>query len=414
MLNHEYMDKKIYDQERFFSQFKEQERKINTIKKIYFQNIILDFELNLISSLYKIHFKNCEFNQKIKINTNLEINQELIFESCIFKKDFDISECKFEKNVKFWQSTFSDVNFHNTTFNGLADFWSCTFNKNVIFYKTDFLGTTVFSAATFNKAVLFTYTPISKVIIFRGTRFENGLDLSQAIISGNISLHDIKIKKFKAVDNTVNNKKYENYITETGEIPYSNKRETFRILKQSFSKNGNDIDSLEYRKREHFTLFRELLSNIKITILPVNINNHKGLKYFSFYIFKLFHKNSKIEKRLRDLLVNIQNMIILFLNFISNYFGVSWFTGLIFILSVGSLFFLLSITEIPEYHFTLRPSKWEVAYLKYFLEFLNPTHKFDYLDQKNLTPSFYIYDFIGRILVGFGIYQFVQAFRKYK
>lgn len=408
------MEKEIYDKERFLKEFKEKERKIITIKKIYFQNIILDFDHSFTLSLNKIHFKNCEFRQKIKINTSNEVDEELILESCIFNNDLDISECKFKKNVKFWQSSFNNVNFHNTTFNGLADFWSCTFNENVIFYKTDFLGTTVFSAANFKKAVLFTYTSISKVIIFRGTRFENGLDLSQAIISGNISLHDIRIKKFKAVDNTENNKIYENYITETGDIPFSNKRETFRILKQNFSKNGNEIDSIEYKKKEHETLFYELISNIKNTLLPVNIENLNRTKYIRFYFKKLFDKKSKRIKRFLNLIENIQNLIILFLNFISNHFGVSWFFGLTFISCIASIFFLLSITEIPEYYFTLNPKNWQWEHFKYFLEFLNPTHKFDYLNEKKLTPCFYIYDFFGRILVGYGIYQFVQAFRKYK
>lgn len=405
------MEKETINLSDYDSLIKNNTRKKVT-KSIYIQNKIFDFEFDFLFVDYKYYFKNCEF-KKIKV-LPFEENNELIFQNCTFSETLDISSVKFKKNVKFWQSTFNKINFHNATFNGLADFWSCTFNENVIFYKTDFLGTTVFSAATFKKSVLFTYTSIGKVIIFRGTKFENGLDLSQAIISGNISLHDIKIKKFKAIDNTDDNLKYENYISEIGEIPYSNKRETFRILKQAFSKNGNEIDSLEFRKREHNTFFYELLSNIKNTILPININNLSGVKYFEFYLKKIFNKKSKIRNRVYVLFENIQNFTILLLNFISNYFGVSWITGMIFILSVGGLFFLLSITEIEEYHFTLDYRKWETEHFKYFLEFLNPTHKFDYIQNKNLTTKFYFFDFFGRIFVGYGIYQFIQAFRKYK
>lgn len=409
------MEKKIYNLEKYNKELDYQEKKLdNNNKTIYFNNIAFAFDFNLFLGGGRFYFKNCDFLKRIEVSTSRNITDELIFDNCTFLDELNLEKCKFQKNVKFWQSTFNNVNFHNTTFNGLADFWSCTFNENVIFYKTDFLGTTVFSAATFNKSVLFTYTSISKVIIFRGTRFENGLDLSQAIISGNISLHDIKIKKFKAVDNTDDNNKYENYISENGNIPYSNKRETYRILKQAYSKNGNEIDSLKYRKREHNTLFHELLSNMKLAILPLNIYNLSGIKYFKFYVGKLFSRKSKRLNRLFDLFVNIQNMIILFLNFISNYFGVSWFTGMLFISSVGSLFFLLSITEIPEYYFTLNCSKWETEHFKHFLEFLNPTHKFDYIQKENLTTKFYIFDFLGRIFVGYGIYQFIQAFRKYK
>lgn len=148
------MDKEIYDDARFWSEYNEKKRRINTSKIMYFQNIILDFDVDLTSSTFKIHFKNCEFNHNTKINTSNESNEEMILECCTFHKYFDISGCKFQKNIKFWESIFNQVNFNNATFNGLADFWSCTFNEKVIFYKTDFLGTTVFSAATFCSPIL--------------------------------------------------------------------------------------------------------------------------------------------------------------------------------------------------------------------------------------------------------------------
>lgn len=51
----------------------------------------------------------------------------------------------------------------------------------------------------------------------------------------------------------------------------------------------------------------------------------------------------------------------------------------------------------------------------YFWQFLIPTHKFDYLGVKQTdSPLFYVFDFFGRIAVGYGIYQFIQAFRKFK
>ena len=375
------MEKEIYDLKRYNEDFDYQDRITSKIKTFYFRNKVFDFDFNFYFAGSRFVFKNCDFLKNLKISTSKEKTDEIIFDNCTFFELLDLSECKFQKNVKFWQSNFNNVNFHNTTFYGLADFWSCTFNENVIFYKTDFLGTTVFSAATFKKAVLFTYTSISKVIIFRGTKFENGLDLSQAIISGNLSLHDLKLNKFKAVDNTDDNKQYENYISETAQIPYSNKRETFRIIKQSYSKNGNEIDSLEFRKREHITFFNETWRNLL-----------NGRKIGS----------------------SLQNSFILCLNLISNFFGVSWMISLVFISLIGGLFFLLSITEIPEFYFTYKPKEWEVEHLKYFLEFLNPTHKFDYIQKENLSTKFYFFDFIGRIFVGYGIYQFIQAFRKYK
>ncbi|MDO5970791.1 hypothetical protein Q4Q35_13320 [Flavivirga aquimarina] len=52
--------------------------------------------------------------------------------------------------------------------------------------------------------------------------------------------------------------------------------------------------------------------------------------------------------------------------------------------------------------------------VKYFFNFIIPTHKTNYMDELKPNNWFYLWDFIGRALVAFGIYQTIQAFRKYK
>ena len=230
----------------------------NTVKTFKDKHFTEAVDMGMLT--YPLHFIDCEFEEEVTIKWSTE---EMIFDNCTFKKTLNLNNCKFKKNAKFWRSTFNTIDFHNTTFESLADFWSCTFIKKAILFKTDFLGTTVFSAATFHDAVLFTYTSITKVIIFRGTTFKNGVDLSQAIISGNISVHDLRIEKYNAVANTNVNSVYEEYITKEGKIPQANKRETFRLIKQTYSKNGNEIDSLEFRKREQYTFFIETVHNLK-------------------------------------------------------------------------------------------------------------------------------------------------------
>ncbi|MFL0096033.1 hypothetical protein [Tenacibaculum maritimum] len=73
-----------------------------------------------------------------------------------------------------------------------------------------------------------------------------------------------------------------------------------------------------------------------------------------------------------------------------------------------------------KYTFDLILGDWFIIddNISHFLNFLNPTHKFNYLgddfSKYTLSPSFYIWDFVGRIFVGYGIYQTIQAFRKYR
>ena len=102
--------------------------------------------------------------------------------------------------------------------------------------------------------------------------------------------------------------------------------------------------------------------------------------------------------------------------FWSSIYGTSYLRAFLFTILIGLLFFNLSLISTDLFAFSFNPIEWEIAEgAKYFVQFLIPTHKFDYLGNKVDTgTAFYILDFVGRLLVGYGIYQFIQAFRKYK
>lgn len=111
----------------------------------------------------------------------------------------------------------------------------------------------------------------------------------------------------------------------------------------------------------------------------------------------------------------------LWLNKISNNFGRWWALGLVFTFSIGTIFFLCvvfsSVQHITGTH-TLNDSRLFISYLK----FMNPLRSFDteaifkisdkpaYL---TLTLWSYFWDFIGRLLVAYGFYQTIQAFRRF-
>ncbi|NJM80092.1 MAG: hypothetical protein HC854_11600 [Flavobacterium sp.] len=352
------MEKVVYNNDDFISNYNYQKNISTLNQKYYFENIefVEQFDNNIHLTIFlmktvedeQIIFKNCLFKEDF-IFKNTFSNREIIFDECKFLKEFNVSSTKFKQNVKFWDCTLSKANFNNTRFEKLADFWSTRFISTTIFYKTDFLGTTVFSSATFFKPVLFTYTLFEKDALFRGTYFFEGLDISQAIKRGKFTFFDVTIKPFRSIKNTLDNEVYESYIRDKGIIPIINKRETFRIIKQAYENSSNFIDSVEFKKREHITFLKENISNI-----------FSGIK----------------------ILPSIQNIILLFLNLISNYFGVSWFVSLLFIFFFGGLFFLNSIIQIPGYQFTMNYNEWQWDNFKYFFEFLNPTHKVEYIQKE--------------------------------
>ncbi|WP_299600289.1 pentapeptide repeat-containing protein [uncultured Aquimarina sp.] len=348
------------------------------------------------------------FNVELLLNTcgpmtndDGKVLHNTVFEfiDCHFYGDIVAEESTLDCKVKFRNCHFhGDVNFRNTTFKDLADFWKCTFYKPTTFYKTDFLSTVVFSASTFKENALFTYTLIDKLMILRGTNPEKGFDLSLAIIAGQISVYDFKMDDYnsfgkiyketnKAIEadksleyNDAYEKIYDAAVTTGHIIPIENKRETYRILKSQLESQKNFIDAVPYRVMENKTLLKESWKKL--------VNGHTFSR-------------------------PISNIIVLSLNAISNWFGQSYILAFIFTASIGGLFFTWMLSYIGNFELTTDISKWQ---WQYFVQYLNPTHRFDFMKAVDESPSqgFYILDFVGRIFIGYGIYQIIQAFRKYK
>lgn len=358
-------------------------RKLEIELSLPFKSQVFRFPGNKYPSDLK--FFRCEFLNPVQIRG---FEHNLIFEECIFHSELDISYANLKGKVRFRNCHFKEhTNFNNTTFRDLADFWRSEFDKKVIFFKTDFYGTTVFSASRFNENVLFTYSLIDKLILFRGAIISKGLDLSTSILSGHLGIFDFSLNDFNSLDQHLNESKYEKAISKDGEIPIHNKRETFRILKKHHEGQSNIVASLPFKVLEKRTLLKE--SWVKLM---------RGESIFS----------------------NLSNLFVLLLNRVSNFFGIAFFQGLVFTILVGILFFYLSLINTGKYQFA-----WNIDWLiikeniSSFAGFLLPTHKFEYLgndftNQYELNNFFYLFDILGRILVGYGIYQTVQAFRRFR
>jgi hypothetical protein len=327
-------------------------------------------------------FTNCVFNQSVWFkNTALDF----YFNDCTFNL-INAHDVIFQGKMRFRECNFKKMlSLDNTSFMDLADFWHSTFHEKAVFHKVDFEKTVVFSGSTFKENVLFTYTLFAKLGIFRGTICEKGFDISLSIIEGSLSIFDFELKDYIAIQGELAKMQYESLVHEVGDIPIKNKRETFRILKNIFEKNSDHINSLYYKKLELDTYDNLLKDKIKSKINPWN---------------------------------NKVNRFILWLNFKSNKHGTSFYSGLVFTTIIGIIFFYLSLISTNTYYATLNPFKWSIdtftESVKYFFISLSPVHKYTYLDSLGPTTPFYIADFAGRIFVSYGIYQTIQAFRKFR
>jgi hypothetical protein len=252
-----------------------------------------------------------------------------------------------------------------TTFNDLIDFYGTEFKKTTIFNKTDFFSTAVFSSAVFHKNALFIYSTFKKLGIFNQATFKKGLDLSQSIINGNLAFFETNLKNFLVKKIESNSPEYDKSITEDGNIPIQNKRETFRIIKQQLEQQSNLIEAEKYAKFEKQIYMGEILKGCKLSKIP--------------------------------------SLITLFFNLISNYYKSSWFVALFFILVFGYLFDLW-LENISTYYFYSENT---------LLKLINPTDLSFYNKFEDNTYAYSVY-FGGKIVLGYGIYQLIQAFRKFK
>jgi len=352
--------------------------------KQIFSNCIFNEKVTINSSQKEIFFNNnCEFKKQLKVKSR---HSNLIFHNSKIN-NLDVSESVFGKDanglgkLRLKKCTVKNSNFKNATFYSLVDFYQTTFEESVIFNKTDFLNVLVLSAAKFKSNMLFTYTLLNDKVIMRGTKFFKGFDISLAIIKGELALFDITLddKNFEVEKGEVSEENYEDFVANKGVIPIENKRETYRVLKYEYDKLKSIPESLYFKVLEQRT-YR--------TILNKKANNiHERFDWLN-----------------------------LWLNDWSSIYGTSYLRAFLFTILIGLLFFNLSLISTDLFAFSFNPIEWEIAEgAKYFVQFLIPTHKFDYLGNKVDTgTAFYILDFVGRLLVGYGIYQFIQAFRKYK
>ena len=379
---------------------------------------------------FVITIYNCIFENKITIQ-NCIFNGE--FNGVKFHGKTSFAGTTFEKKIRFHHCIFHErVYFDNAKFKNLIDFFDSTFEKEQQFYKVDFEDVGVFSNTHFKGETQFLYcTTTSKTYLnFESATFEKCLDLSRSNFSNNINFWNITINGDDKIS------EYEHYKDSFGihkNLPSSSYRlirESYRKIKKSFSDNGDKIGEVEYNSREQ-NIYKEELKEITI---KSTTKLFKYLFYFLSYelifilllcIFINYPFLSFIISGLYPFIYfliifckNINDLSMLYLNKWSNNYGRSWIRGTFFTLLTGMIVFgaLSSNTNLIF--------KFEKAgvenFIHDFIKIINilDLKPFDNENENSLFSEnkdwiFYLILFIGRIFIGYGYYQTIQAFRKY-
>jgi hypothetical protein len=106
------------------------------------------------------------------------------------------------------------------------------------------------------------------------------------------------------------------------------------------------------------------------------------------------------------------NKIILCLNRVSNGFGLEWKTGVKFVFKSGLVFYIiLHLLLLGELQWDFS-SQAISEFVTNFFKLLNPTDWNTEMYGMKKEHS-YVVLFFAKILIGYGYYQTIQAFRKY-
>jgi hypothetical protein len=323
-----------------------------------------------VNSNDKIEFLNIFFRNKFIFNNRKIFKPALEFVKCYFYFNPSFRDKIFENKIRFRLCEFERIYMNNVTFNEYLEFYNCLFFGKAIISKCSFNENVVFTKSTFHSNCLFTYSNFEKLGIFSRAKFHDkhknptALDLSQAIINGQLIFFDTILGDYKAFKIDSDSISFDKTISEGDVIPMQNKRETFRIIKHQLLQQNNVIEAEKYDKLEKQTLLYETYKNFKIK--------------------------------------NMSNLFLLLLNKYSNNYKTSWLYALIFTLSVASISHsILSISESNDFCDGLK-----------FIKLLNPIDFSFYSDAH--SGKIYTVYFLAKISIGFGIYQLIQAFRKYK
>ncbi|MFH6956331.1 hypothetical protein ACHRV1_02910 [Flavobacterium aquidurense] len=265
----------------------------------------------------------------------------------------------------FYKNIFSKVSFSESNFMNTFQFENCDFLDTTWFEECKNLGNSElkFVSCKFEKYSLFDSSKFDKIEILHCKFLEkasfenfetNYFKLHQVTFAGAAYFDDL---------NKTNNKVIENW-----------DRKTLRSIK------------------------REL------------VNTHNQIDYLRFKAYELKAYKKEVDKSN----LRWKDSLILKLGEDSNNFGLDWTKGISFILKWSFFFYALYIVWYAFYINDANCNPTIEEFLVNYLKFLNP---FSFLkspieDAENYFLPF-LFFILGKIFVSYGIYQTIQAFRKF-
>jgi len=344
------------------------------------------------------NFEN-ERHKKLRSSFQNSVFTSLIIDNSSFGYETNFQKIKISDSLKFKDCKFYKVDFKYATFGSSVDFDDCkVYSKfeftncksvpscEMKFHRCLFKSFSHFNESTFGRLSI-TFTTFE-----RKTSFDrlvvSTLKLHQVTFLQNTYFDELKIleiERFAKIDK---------------EDAIERKR-TLRLIKQELQKSDNKIDYNRFRVYEFTAYKQELTQHLK------EMRAQTGL------INRVFTKDRNYSKIKRDLLIlNLSELI-------SDY-GTDWKRALKWTILLGLLLYIpFFISE--NWNNSVDWDNWQIfpiGFLRFFIltDFYNPLadgKTYIENDGCNHLISWLLF-ILGKIVIAFGIYEMIQAFRKFK
>ncbi|MDC8006158.1 hypothetical protein POV27_19050 [Aureisphaera galaxeae] len=235
--------------------------------------------------------------------------------------------------------------------------------------------------------LLLKHYPDKLIKILPNNFSDSTLELNNAEI-GNMSFKNMELQNFSSV--RVINTELTSLSTFNAPFPIhkikGNNRSLYEIFNNLYSiaqKKNNKREQIEYYKASQTALFKHLMEEKWYRNIP---------SIFSLGVSKIYSDH-----------------------------GTKWHRSMLLTTPIlAGIFFSLMILLT---NYDIEISKEGLDKFKeisvYYLQFLNPTHKLSFMDNKidsyiySSNFFFVLFDFLGRIFVAIGIYETIRSFRKF-
>ena len=358
-------------------------------------------------------------------------DKKVDFLLAIFKRESDFWSTEFQGEVKFWWATFeSHVGFSESKFNREVDFRGANFNNTVNFNDAHFSQKITMSKIDVRSKVSFLNTKFDSGISFFDCNFNDTIQFEKILLPiennnnelsfSNCSFNSDSLVIVQNIDNNNHNITIENTTIRGGVIMRNIKANSLSLKDSIVTGTVSLSDNVVFKK----TIGRRTDCILKHEALKIN-DNVGYLKYRKQEHIKIYQELLAENKHVKG----CTERVVVGLNRISSDFGQRWDRGVLFTFGSAVLFYSLFLCCIyfakVEYDWTFCTLNFWSIYVNNILEFIWPLSGLKGLGEleiKSVDPCFANYFLLtlgkiifvmGKIAVGFGIYQTIAAFRRH-